>query len=92
MTNGAISFRSCGSATGAWRWCSQKRVIRARSLPSTIQHLNPIAEDIQLPDYTMAPGGLYSRDDRLYMLVEPSDDQANPSVAVYTLRRSLDAL
>ncbi|MXW04313.1 MAG: 6-bladed beta-propeller [Gemmatimonadetes bacterium] len=54
--------------------------------------LNPIAEDIQLPDYTRAPGTLFSRGDRLYMLVEPSDDQANPSVAVYTLRRSLDDL
>ena len=54
--------------------------------------LNLIAEDIQLPDYTMAPGGLFSSGDRLYMLVEPSDDQENPSVAVYTLRRSLDAL
>lgn len=54
--------------------------------------LNPIAEDIRLPDYTRAPGALFSRGDRLYMLVEPSDDQANPSVAVYTLRRSLDDL
>lgn len=54
--------------------------------------LNPIAEDIPLPDYTRAPGALFSRGDRLYMLVEPSDDQANPSVAVYTLRRSLDDL
>ncbi|MXY47993.1 MAG: 6-bladed beta-propeller [Gemmatimonadetes bacterium] len=54
--------------------------------------LNPIAEDIQLPDYKMAPGALFSRGDRLYMLLEPSDDQANPSVAVYTLRRSLDDL
>ena len=54
--------------------------------------LNPIAEDIQLPDYTRAPGTLFSRGDWLYMLVEPSDDQANPSVAVYTLRRSLDDL
>lgn len=54
--------------------------------------LNLIAEDIQLPDYTRAPGGLFSLGDRLYMLVEPSDDQANPSVAVYTLRRSLDDL
>ena len=54
--------------------------------------LNPIAEDIQLPDYTMAPGGLYSRGDRLYMLVEPSGDQANPSVVAYTLKKSLDAL
>lgn len=52
--------------------------------------LNAIAEDIQLPDYTMAPGALFSRGDRLYMLVEPSDDEANPSVAVYTLRQSLD--
>ena len=54
--------------------------------------LNPIAEDIRLPEYTRAPGALFSRGDRLYMLVEPSDDQANPSVAVYTLRRSLDDL
>lgn len=54
--------------------------------------LNLIAEDIQLPDYTRAPGGLFSRGDHLYMLAEPSDDQANPSVAVYTLRRSLDEL
>lgn len=54
--------------------------------------LNPIAEDIQLPDYTRAPGALFSRGDRLYMLLEPSDDQANPSVAVYTLRQSLDDL
>lgn len=54
--------------------------------------LNPIAEDIRLPEYMRAPGTLFSRGDRLYMLVEPSDEQANPSVAVYTLRRSLDAL
>ena len=54
--------------------------------------LNPIAEDIQLPDYTRAPGGLFSHGDRLYMLVEPSDDQANPSVVVYTLRQSIDDL
>lgn len=54
--------------------------------------LNTIAEDIQLPDYTMASGALFSRGDRLYMLVEPSDDEANPSIAVYTLRQSLDDL
>ena len=54
--------------------------------------LNPIAEDIQLPDYTRAPGGLFSRGDRLYMLVEPVDDQENPSVVVYSLKQPVDAL
>ncbi len=54
--------------------------------------LNLIAGDIQLPDYMNYPGALYSSGDRLYMLVEPIDDQANPSVAVYSLRQSFDAL
>ena len=50
--------------------------------------LNPIAEDIQLPDYMRSPDGLFSRGDRLYMLVEPADDLENPSVVVYSLRQS----
>lgn len=54
--------------------------------------LNPIAEDILLPDYTRAPGALFSRGDLLYMLVEPVDDQENPSVVVYTLKQPVDAL
>ena len=54
--------------------------------------LNPIAEDIQLPDYMRFPGALFSRGDRLYMLVGPADDLENPSVVVYSLRQSFDAL
>lgn len=54
--------------------------------------LDPIAEDILLPEYTRAPGALFSRGDRLYMLVEPADDQENPSVVVYTLKQPVDAL
>ena len=54
--------------------------------------LNPIAEDILLPDYTRAPGALFSRGGLLYMLVEPVDDQENPSVVVYSLKQPVDAL
>ena len=55
-------------------------------------NLNLIAGDIQLPDYMNSSGALFSRGNRLYMLVEPTDDQMNPSVVVYALRRPLGAL
>ena len=54
--------------------------------------LSLIASDIQLPEYMGYPGALYTRESRLYLLVEPSDDQANPSVVVYELRQPLGAL
>ena len=55
-------------------------------------NLNLIAGDIKLPDYMNSSGALFSSGDRLYMLVEPTDDQKNPSVVVYALRRPLGAL
>ena len=54
--------------------------------------LNLIAGDIQLPDYMDYSGALFSSGDRLYMLVEPIDDQANPSVVVYSLRQPIVSL
>ena len=54
--------------------------------------LNPIAEDIQLPDYMRSPDGLFSHGDLLYMLVEPVGDMDNPLVVVYSLRQSFDSL
>ncbi len=54
--------------------------------------LNHIAGSLQLPGYMGGPDALFTREDRLYMLVEPADETSNPTVVTYTLRQPLDAL
>ncbi len=54
--------------------------------------LNLVTTGVQLPEHMGGPAALVTRANRLYMLEEPADDLANPSVVVYELRQPLGAL